>query len=210
MNQLKCSSTPWSLRRCSATQSLVDPTTPQNSRAVTMLRYRNHRGLSAVNAKAESRWNTLQPQRLRCNGAGLIALAFSGLIALAFLSMTSAPASAHQYKYCYVLNIGHLRVCGFDTLEQCQATQSGRGGDCEHYPFLAYCHIAPTGQIQRCDFDTLAECQATSSGLAGDCERDPLLASPRSAYAYQPTSPRNAYAYQPKHPYSKRTQLSIH
>jgi hypothetical protein len=168
MSQLKCSSTWWSPRRCAATQSLVDPTTPQNSRAVTMLRYRNHRALSAANTKAERSWSTLQPQRLMCNGAGLIALAF--------LSMASAAASAHQYEYCRFLTNGQVRNCEFDTMEQCKATSK----QCEHYPFLTYCHIAPNGQSQRCDFDALTECQAASSGLAGDCERSPFLTTPEA------------------------------
>jgi hypothetical protein len=192
MNQLKCSSTSWSPRRCSATQSLVDPTTTQNSRAVTMLRYRNHSGLSAVNAKAESRSNTLQPQRLRCIGAGLIALAFLSMAPLraaplsSVSALSSAAASARQYEYCRFITIGRVENCEFDTMEQCKASSK----QCYRYPFLAYCHIALNGQIQRCDFDTLAECQATSSGLAGDCERSPFLTSPETPMPINQKPPR--------------------
>jgi hypothetical protein len=183
MSQLKCSSTWWSPRRYSATQSLVDPTAPQNSRAVTMLRYRNHRALSAANAKTESRWSALQPQRLMCNGAGLIALAFLSMAALRAAPLlhsasvlTSAAASRHQYEYCRFLTNGFVRVCEFDTFEQCKATTSR----CERYPFLKYCQFAPNGQIQRCDFDTLTECQTASSGLADDCKRSPWLTTPEA------------------------------
>ncbi len=169
---------------------------------MTMLRYRNHRALSAVNAKADSRWSTLQPQRLRCNWAGLMALAFLSMAPLRAAPLlhsasvlSAAAASAHQYKYCRFLTIGRERVCEFDTMEQCKAMSK----QCEHYPFLAYCHIGPNGQIQRCDFDTLTECQAASSGLAGDCERSPFL-----------TTPESPMPINQKHPYSKRTQLSNH
>jgi hypothetical protein len=169
---------------------------------MTMLRYRNHRALSAVNAKADSRWSTLQPQRLRCNWAGLMALAFLSMAPLRAAPLlhsasvlSSAAASAHQYKYCRFLTIGRERVCEFDTMEQCKAMSK----QCEHYPFLAYCHIGPNGQIQRCDFDTLTECQAASSGLAGDCERSPFL-----------TTPEAPMPINQKHPYSKGTQLSNH
>jgi hypothetical protein len=158
--------------------------------------------LSAANAKAESRRSTLQPQRLMCNGAGLIALAFLSMAPLRAApllqsppALTSAAASAHQYKYCRFLTNGHVRNCEFDTMEQCKATSK----QCEHYPFLAYCHIAPNGQTQRCDFDILAECQAASSELAGDCERSPFS-----------TTPEAPMLINQKAPYSKRTQLSNH
>jgi hypothetical protein len=117
--------------------------------------------------------------------SGTIALAFPAIIALAFLSMTSAEASshqhsaesgAHQHKYCRHLTNGDVRVCEFDTMEQCKATSSR----CERYPFLAYCHFSPTGWVQRCDFDTLAECRAASSGFDGYCGRTPYLTTPES------------------------------
>jgi len=92
-----------------------------------MLRYRNLRALFAVSAKAENTENSLQPQRLGCNAAGLLALAFVG--------MTSTAASAGEY--CRWDVTSHVRSCSFDTLEQCQATSSGRGGDCARDPFLA-------------------------------------------------------------------------
>jgi hypothetical protein len=114
---------------------------------------------------------------------GLIALAVPAVIALAFLSTTSAEASAHQhsaeapvhqYKYCYHLTSGDFRTCQFDTMKQCKQTSSR----CEKYPFLAYCHFSPSGWVQRCDFDTLAECKTTSSGFDGYCGRTPWLTTP--------------------------------
>jgi Protein of unknown function (DUF3551) len=57
----------------------------------------------------------------------------SALLAVAFLSM-STPASAGEY--CRTDNSG-MRGCGYDTLEQCQASASGRGGNgCDRDPFL--------------------------------------------------------------------------
>src|SRR5258708_37898163 len=92
-----------------------------------MLRYRNLKALFAVGAKAENTDNSLQPRRLVCNAAGLFALAFVG--------MTSTAASAGEY--CRWDVTSHMKSCSFDTLEQCQATSSGRGGDCARDPFLA-------------------------------------------------------------------------
>jgi hypothetical protein len=41
-------------------------------------------------------------------------------------------ASADPYKWCAVYNmLGGGRDCGFVTIEQCRATISGIGGDCE-------------------------------------------------------------------------------
>ena len=94
---------------------------------MTMLRYRNLRALFAVSAKAENTENSLQPRRLGCKAAGLFALACVG--------MTSTAASAGEY--CRWDVTSHVKSCSFDTLEQCQATSSGRGGDCARDPFLA-------------------------------------------------------------------------
>src|SRR5260370_22879976 len=92
-----------------------------------MLRYRNLRALFAVSAKAENTETSLEPRRLGCKAAGLFALACVG--------MTSTAASAGEY--CRWDVTSHVKSCSFDTLEQCQATSSGRGGDCARDPFLA-------------------------------------------------------------------------
>jgi len=58
----------------------------------------------------------------------------SAMLALAFVAMTT-PASAGEY--CRTDVTSRMQSCGFDTLEQCQAMSSGRGGSCERDPFLA-------------------------------------------------------------------------
>ena len=58
----------------------------------------------------------------------------SAMLALAFVAMTT-PASAGEY--CRTDVTSHMQSCGFDTLEQCQNTSSGRGGGCDRDPFLA-------------------------------------------------------------------------
>ena len=55
--------------------------------------------------------------------------------ALTFVA-TATPASAHTYEYCRRDVIGNTLSCSFDTLAQCQAMSSGRGGDCLRDPAL--------------------------------------------------------------------------
>jgi hypothetical protein len=57
----------------------------------------------------------------------------TALCALAFVSFaTPAPAGEFRRKDVTAGIVG----CGFDTMEQCQAMSSGRGGDCFRDPFL--------------------------------------------------------------------------
>jgi hypothetical protein len=57
----------------------------------------------------------------------------SALMAVAFLSM-STPASAGDY--CHTDTSG-MRGCGYTTMEQCEASASGKGGaGCYRDPFL--------------------------------------------------------------------------
>ena len=58
--------------------------------------------------------------------------ALSAWIFVAF----ATPASARTYEYCRRDVIGYTLSCGFDTLAQCQAISSGRGGDCLRDPTL--------------------------------------------------------------------------
>jgi hypothetical protein len=58
----------------------------------------------------------------------------TALFALAFVAMAT-PAAAGEY--CRQDVTSAMRSCGFDTLEQCKAMSSGRGGDCYRDPFLA-------------------------------------------------------------------------
>ena len=57
----------------------------------------------------------------------------AALCALAFVSFAT-PASAGQY--CRKDVTAGIVGCSFDTMEQCQAMSSGRGGDCFRDPFL--------------------------------------------------------------------------
>lgn len=65
-----------------------------------------------------------------------IATAVAALSALTFVA-NATPASAHTYEYCRRDIIGYVLSCSFDTLAQCQAMSSGRGGDCLRDPFLS-------------------------------------------------------------------------
>jgi Protein of unknown function (DUF3551) len=58
-------------------------------------------------------------------------------IACAAAFSNVAPAAAGPHEYCRrdIVNYGALS-CSFDTLAQCQATASGRGGDCLRDPSL--------------------------------------------------------------------------
>jgi Protein of unknown function (DUF3551) len=51
--------------------------------------------------------------------------------ALAYAAIAT-PAWAHTYEYCR-----SAQSCSFDTLAQCEAMSSGRGGDCYRDPFLS-------------------------------------------------------------------------
>jgi hypothetical protein len=57
----------------------------------------------------------------------------AALLAMAFISI-STPAAAGAY--CRQDVTSAMRSCSFDTMEQCQAMSSGRGGDCYRDPFL--------------------------------------------------------------------------
>jgi hypothetical protein len=58
----------------------------------------------------------------------------AALFALAFAAMT--PTAASAYEYCRTDVSSAMRSCSFDTMEQCQAMSSGRGGSCARDPFL--------------------------------------------------------------------------
>jgi len=47
-----------------------------------------------------------------------------------------APSSASAGEYCRTDVTSHVQSCSFDTMEQCHAMSSGRGGDCFRDPFL--------------------------------------------------------------------------
>jgi len=67
-------------------------------------------------------------------------IAFSSIAATALAAATFwgtvESASAKNYEYCRVdYSLGPARICSFDTMEQCLATISGRGGSCTRDPF---------------------------------------------------------------------------
>lgn len=58
----------------------------------------------------------------------------AAIFALAFFAMTPTEASAGEF--CRQDVTGHITSCGFATMEQCQATSAGIGGDCFRDPNL--------------------------------------------------------------------------
>jgi hypothetical protein len=81
----------------------------------------------------------------------MTAASASAMLALAFVAMTT-PASAGEY--CRTDVSSHMQTCGFDSLEQCQAMSSGRGGSCDRDPFLtdtrsAYAYQAKQSHSKR-------------------------------------------------------------
>jgi hypothetical protein len=82
----------------------------------------------------------------------LAAAPAAGLLALALTSIAT-PAAAAKYEYCRQDPISGTRGCAFETMEQCQAMSSGRGGTCFRDPFLpaasdAYAY-QPKGGLHR-------------------------------------------------------------
>jgi uncharacterized protein DUF3551 len=59
----------------------------------------------------------------------------TALLALTFVAF-AAPTSAQAGEYCRKDVTSAVVSCSFDTLAQCQAMSSGRGGDCYRDPFL--------------------------------------------------------------------------
>ena len=59
----------------------------------------------------------------------------TALLALAYVAMAT-PAAAAKYEYCRQDVTSGMRTCSFETMEQCQAMSSGRGGACYRDPLL--------------------------------------------------------------------------
>lgn len=66
----------------------------------------------------------------------LATIAGAALTGAAFLS-AAAPAAAKDYEFCQQDHSSEMRSCGFETMEQCVAMISGRGGSCMRNPILA-------------------------------------------------------------------------
>jgi hypothetical protein len=55
------------------------------------------------------------------------------------LAIGATPAMARDYPWCAATTTsGGIPQCSFISFAQCQATISGRGGDCSQNPNLAY------------------------------------------------------------------------
>jgi len=65
----------------------------------------------------------------------LTAAPAAALFALALGEM--APSAASAGEYCRTDVSSHMQSCSFDSMEECQAMSSGRGGSCDRDPFLA-------------------------------------------------------------------------
>ena len=59
----------------------------------------------------------------------------TALFALAYIAIAT-PAAAGPNEYCRQDVTSGMRSCSFDTMEQCKAMSSGRGGDCYRDPSL--------------------------------------------------------------------------
>jgi Protein of unknown function (DUF3551) len=57
------------------------------------------------------------------------------LVAAIALGALFAPPTARAGEYCS-LDDDHMTDCGFSSMEQCEATRSGIGGECFRDPFL--------------------------------------------------------------------------
>ena len=60
-----------------------------------------------------------------------------GLTVLALLASFSSEAMTKPYKWC-LDGSGDTPLCYYDTLKQCKASASGRGGDCSINPKLLF------------------------------------------------------------------------
>ena len=65
----------------------------------------------------------------------LLKLTAAPAAALFALALGASAASAGEY--CRTDVTSHMQSCSFDSMEQCQAMSSGRGGSCDRDPFLA-------------------------------------------------------------------------
>src|SRR6476661_4589436 len=92
-------------------------------------RSRKHHPMCRVRGKSPHR-ETKMKQLLKISATPATAL-----LALAYLAM-AAPAAAGPSEYCRQDVTSGMRSCSFETLEQCQAMSSGRGGTCSRDPFL--------------------------------------------------------------------------
>jgi hypothetical protein len=65
----------------------------------------------------------------------LFSLGIAAAACAAFFA-TTAPAAAKGFEYCRRDVTGYTLSCSFETMAQCEAMSSGRGGDCLRDPTL--------------------------------------------------------------------------
>lgn len=82
--------------------------------------------------------------------------AFSTIAVLALAGAaffgSAEPSAAKDYEYCRFDYTSRMRQCSFDTMEQCLATASGRGGTCSRDPFLTEAngpYASANGHVRR-------------------------------------------------------------
>lgn len=70
------------------------------------------------------------------------------LLRLALVVMTTSTAHAGEYCFSDASSSGMLS-CDFATMQQCQASASGRAGTCERDPFYGSANSAYAHQLER-------------------------------------------------------------
>jgi hypothetical protein len=81
-------------------------------------------------AAQQSCWPSSREQTMK----QILITAVAALFALPMISIGSTAVSA--YDYCRLDVTGHMTGCSFSTMEQCEGTRYGLGGDCFRDPFL--------------------------------------------------------------------------
>lgn len=87
----------------------------------------NSQSITSPNHKQESIVNKITV---------LATIAAAALVGAAFLS-DAGPAAAKDYEFCQQDYSSNMRSCDFETMEQCVAMISGRGGSCTRNPLRA-------------------------------------------------------------------------
>ena len=71
-------------------------------------------------------------------------------VALLLATLASDRAAAAEYPWCAYYGDDHGGInCGFTSWQQCRATISGNGGDCQPNPFYAARTAAQTRKAKR-------------------------------------------------------------
>lgn len=71
------------------------------------------------------------------NKTAVLATLIAAALAGAALSCGAAPVAAREYEFCRQDYSSDMRLCGYETVTQCVAMISGRGGSCIRNPLVA-------------------------------------------------------------------------